>query len=135
MVAVPLIFGRLTAADYEDGVASDPRIDELRSKTIVRENTTFTAEYYAADKRHIGNAVQVLFKDGTATRRVQVDVPIGHRKRRAEGIPLLVSKFETSVVTHFPAAQSAKIKALFASRCTLEAMPVQEFVAAMVRNC
>jgi 2-methylcitrate dehydratase len=135
MVAVPLIFGRLTAADYEDGVASDPRIDELRSKTIVRENTTFTAEYYAADKRHIGNAVQVFFKDGTATRRVQVDVPIGHRKRRAEGIPLLVSKFETSVVTHFPAAQSAKIKALFASRRTLEAMPVQEFVAAMVRNC
>jgi 2-methylcitrate dehydratase len=134
MVAIPLIFGRLTAADYEDAVASDPRIDALRSKTIVRENTTFTAEYYAPDKRHIGNAVQVFFKDGTSTERAHIDVPIGHRKRRAEGIPLLVAKFDTSVATHFSAVQSEKIKALFASRRKLEGMPVQELIAAMVKN-
>src|ERR1700746_918780 len=87
MVAVPLIFGRLTAADYEDTIANDPRIDALRNKMQVKENTTFTQEYYAADKRFIGNAVQVFFKDGTSTSRVAVDFPIGHRKRRAEGMP------------------------------------------------
>src|SRR6202008_1594566 len=97
MAAVPLISGRLTAEDYEDKVAADPRIDALRAKMQVRENTTFTQEYYAADKRYIGNAVQVFFKDGTSTQRVQVDFPIGHRKRRAEGMPVLVQKFETSV--------------------------------------
>src|SRR4030081_1194925 len=84
MVAVPLIFGRLTAEDYEDTVARDPRIDALRSKMQVRENAAFTADYYAADKRYIGNALQLFFKDGTSTARVQVDFPIGHRKRRAE---------------------------------------------------
>src|ERR1700746_2592706 len=87
MVAIPLIFGRLTAADYEDAVAQDARIDALRERTEVRENPTFTQEYYAADKRYIGNAVQVFFSDGTASERVQIDFPIGHRKRRAEGMP------------------------------------------------
>src|SRR5579884_2847877 len=85
MAAVPLIFGRLTAEDYEDKVAADPRIDALRGKMQVRENTTFTQDYYASDKRYIGNAIQVFFKDGSHTQRVQVDYPIGHRKRRAEG--------------------------------------------------
>jgi len=101
MTAIPLIFGRLTAADYEDAVAKDPRVDELRNKMIVRENSTFTEEYYAADKRYIGNAVQVFFKDGTSTERAHVDFPAGHRKRRAEGIPILVKKFEASVAEHF----------------------------------
>jgi 2-methylcitrate dehydratase len=133
MVAIPLIFGRLTAADYEDAVANDPRVDLLRSKMQVRENPAFTQEYYAADKRHIGNAVQVLFRNG-ATRRVQVDVPIGHRKRRAEGTPALVRKFEGSVTAHFPARQSAAIAALFADPARLDALPVPEFVAALVRN-
>src|SRR5215472_16785595 len=90
MVAIPLIFDRLTAADYEDTVAADPRIDALRERTEVRENPTFTREYYAPDKRYIGNAVQVFFRDGSASPRVQVDYPIGHRKRRAEGMPVLV---------------------------------------------
>jgi 2-methylcitrate dehydratase len=134
MVAVPLIFGRLTAADYEDAVASDPRVDELRGKMIVRENTQFTAEYLAAEKRYIGNAVQVFFKDGTATERAKVDVPVGHRLRRAEGIPLLAKKFEASVAGHFPPGQAAKILALFANRARLEDTPVHEFVAAMVKN-
>jgi 2-methylcitrate dehydratase len=134
MVAVPLIFGRLTAADYEDAVARDPRIDRLRALTQVRENPTFTAEYYAADKRYIGNAVQVFFKDGSQTQRVQVDFPIGHRKRRAEGMPVLVKKFESAVDAHFGAKQAERVKALFAKPAGLDALPVNEFVAAMVTN-
>jgi 2-methylcitrate dehydratase len=134
MVAVPLIFGRLTANDYEDAIAHDPRIDALRNTMQVKENPTFTTEYYAADKRYIGNAVQVFFKDGTATERVAVDFPIGHRKRRAEGMPVLVKKFHSSVEAHFPAKQAEKIKALFADSDKLDALPVNELVAAMVTN-
>jgi 2-methylcitrate dehydratase len=134
MTAVALLSGQLTAADYEDAAAADPRIDELRNRMVVRENTTFTEEYYAADKRHIGNAVQVFFRDGTSTPRVQVDVPIGHRKRRAEGIPLLVRKFESSIVGHFAESQAERIKAGFADRSRLEATPVHELVATLVRN-
>jgi len=134
MVAIPLIFGRLTAADYEDSVAHDPRVDALRARMQVKENPAFTREYYEADKRHIGNAVQVFFKGGGATKRVQVDVPIGHRKRRAEGYPLLVRKFEESVAAHYGARQAAAIRSLFAEPAKLDAMPVHEFVAALVRN-
>jgi 2-methylcitrate dehydratase len=134
MTAIPLIFGRLTAADYEDAVAHDPRVDDLRGKMIVRENTRFTEEYYAADKRYIGNAVQVFFRDGTSTERAHVDFPVGHRKRRGEGIPLLVRKFESSVAGHFTPGQAGKISALFADRAKLESLPVHEFVAAMVKN-
>jgi 2-methylcitrate dehydratase len=133
MIAIPLIFGRLTAADYEDAVAKDARVDALRDKMVVRENTVFTQEYFAADKRHIGNAVQVFFNDGTSTARVHVDVPIGHRKRRAEGIPLLVKKFESSVAAHFSPAQTGKIGTLFTDRARLEATPVHEFVSVMVK--
>jgi 2-methylcitrate dehydratase len=134
MVAVPLIFGRLQASDYEDSVASDPRIDALRAKMVVSENPTFTEEYYAPDKRHIGNAVQVFFKDGTRTERVQVDVPLGHRKRRAEGMPALVQKFESSVAAHFAPKQADAIKAMFSDRARLEKMSVQELAAALVKN-
>src|SRR6184192_1501313 len=134
MVAVPLIFGRLTAADYEDAVAADPRIDELRASMQVRENRVFTEEYYAPDKRCIGNAVQVFFRDGSHTERVQVDFPIGHRKRRAEGMPVLVRKFEASVEAHFGAKQAERIKALFAKPKQLDALPVSELMAAMVTN-
>ena len=134
MVAVPLVFGRLKAQDYEDSVAADPRIDQLRNRMVVRENTQFTQDYYAADKRYIGNAVQVFFKDGSATQRVAVDYPIGHRKRRAEGMPVLVKKFEASVAQHFSPKQTESIKALFANRERLEQMPVHEFVAGLVKN-
>jgi 2-methylcitrate dehydratase len=85
MVAVPLIFGRLTADDYNDDVAADPRIDALRDKMTVKENPQFTKDYFDASKRYIGNAVQVFFKDGTSTEKVSIDYPIGHRKRRDEG--------------------------------------------------
>src|SRR5687767_3750064 len=134
MVAVPLIFGRLQASDYEDAVAKDPRIDALRNKMKVTENVTFTQEYYAADKRYIGNAVQVFFRDGSSTERAHFDFPIGHRKRRAEGIPVLKQKFEASVATHFSPQQTGKIAALFADRAKLDAMPVHEFIAVMVKN-
>jgi 2-methylcitrate dehydratase len=134
MVAIPLIFGRLTAADYEDAVATDERIDALRSKMQVRENPTFTREYYEADKRYIGNAVQVFFRDGSASERVQVDFPIGHRKRRAQGMPVLVKKFEAAVDAHFGAKQAERIRAVFARPRELDALPVNELMAQLVTN-
>lgn len=134
MVAVPLIFGRLAATDYDDAVAADPRIDRLRATMSVRENETFTREYYDADRRHIGNALQVFFKDGSATARVQVDFPVGHRKRRAEGLPLMRQKYAQSAAALYGAAQLPQVQALFADPARLDAMPVQEFMAALVRN-
>jgi 2-methylcitrate dehydratase len=132
MVAIPLLFGRLSAADYEDQIANDPRVDALRAKMQVRENPTFTQEYYDANKRYIGNAVQVFFTDGSSSQRVQVDYPIGHRKRREEGMPVLVKKFDASVAAHFSPKQTESIKALFADRAALAKMPVSEFVANLV---
>lgn len=134
MVAVALIFGRLTAEDYEDDVARDPRIDLLRNKMIVRENTEFTADYYAPDKRYIGNAVQVFFADGSSTERIVIDCPIGHRNRRKEGIPALIQKFQAAVGAHFAPKQSEAIKGLFEERTRLEGMPVNEFVSLLVKN-
>jgi 2-methylcitrate dehydratase len=134
MVAIPLIFGRLTAADYEDAVAHDPRIDRLRSLMQVKENPTFTSEYYAPDKRYIGNALQVFFKDGSTSARVQVDFPIGHRRRRAQGMPVLVKKFESSVEAHYSARQAERIKGLFSQPAQLDALPVNELMAALVTN-
>jgi len=113
-------------------VAGDPRVDALRAKMQVVENAAFTADYYAADKRYIGNAVQVFFKDGTASPRIAVDFPIGHRKRRAEGIPVLVRKFESSVAAYFSRKQSESIIAMFADKPALAAMPVGDFVAKLV---
>ena len=132
MVAIPLLFGRLSAADYEDRIAADPRVDALRARMQVTENPTFTREYYDAGKRYIGNAVQVFFNDGSASRRVQVDYPIGHRLRREEGMPVLVQKFEASVAAHFGRRQAESIRAMFADRRALAAMPVSEFMAALV---
>jgi 2-methylcitrate dehydratase len=97
MIAMPLIFGRLTADDYEDDVAADPRIDAMRERMHCVENERFSREYLEPDKRSIGNAVQVFFKDGTHTEKVVVDYPVGHRRRRAEGIPLLKEKFERNL--------------------------------------
>ena len=133
MVAVPLIFGRLTAADYEDAIAHDPRIDMLRAKMEVKENTTFTREYYERDKRHIGNALHIFFSDGSPKLSLRVDFPIGHRKRRAEGMPVLVQKFESSVRAHYPPKQSEAIEALF-KRDDFEDLTVNEFMASLVAN-
>jgi 2-methylcitrate dehydratase len=134
MVAVALLFGRLSAADYEDDVAHDPRVDALRARMEVRENPAFTRDYYDPQKRYIGNAVQVFFRDGAATPRVQVEVPIGHRRRRAEGMPLLIEKFKAAVAAHFPAKQGQLIQALFAEPARLDATPVNELVATLVTN-
>jgi 2-methylcitrate dehydratase len=128
MVAVPLIFGELTADSYGDEVAADPRIDALRERMEVLENESFTADYFDPDKRGIGNALQVFFKDGSSTDRVQVSYPVGHRRRRAEGIPLLVGKFRNAVEAHFGADRAAEIEAVCDSQDALERMPVPDFV-------
>ncbi len=132
MVAVPLIFGRLTAADYEDAVARDPRIDSLRSKMAVRENQDFTKDYFDPDKRYIGNAVQVFFADGTKTARVAVDFPIGHRKRRNEGMPVLMKKFVDSVSPKLAKGQWRDLEALAGDRTRLAATDVDDFMALLV---
>ncbi|HEV2333442.1 MAG TPA: bifunctional 2-methylcitrate dehydratase/aconitate hydratase [Gammaproteobacteria bacterium] len=129
MIAVPLIFGRLTAEDYEDAVARDPRIDKLRGKMEVRENGKFTKDYYDPAKRYIGNAIQVFFKGGTKTERVEVEFPIGHRKRRAEGIPVLVSKFEKAIAGKLSARQCAAIKELCGDQKELESASVTDFMS------
>jgi 2-methylcitrate dehydratase len=132
MVAVPLLLGRLTAEDYEDAVASDPRIDALRAKMVVTENAEFSRDYLDPDKRAIGNAVQVWFADGTRTERIAIDFPVGHRRRRAEGIPQLVTKFERNLATLFGAKQRAAIAAACAEQGRFEALPVEEFMALWV---
>jgi len=132
MVAVPLIFGRLSAADYEDDVASDPRIDALREKTEVRENEQYTKDYFDPELRYIGNSVQVFFKDGTSTDRVAVDFPIGHRERREEGIPVLKQKFANSVSPRLAANQWDELIALCADQQKLAATAVDDFMALLV---
>jgi 2-methylcitrate dehydratase len=128
MVAVPLIFGRLTAADYNDDIAADPRIDALREKMAVQENPQFTRDYFDPDKRYIGNSVQVFFKDGSSTDKISIDYPIGHRKRRAEGIPVLMGKCQAALRAHLPAVQAEQIMALAADPAKLEAMPIDQFI-------
>jgi 2-methylcitrate dehydratase len=132
MVAVPLILGRLTAADYEDGVAADPRIDRLRERMRVIENPAFSADYSSPDKRAIGNAIQVKFRDGTSTARVAIDYPIGHRRRRAEGIPVLIEKFRRNLATRFDSARVKQIETACSDQAKLEALPVEEFMALWV---
>ena len=132
MVAIPLIFGRLTAADYEDGVAADPRVDALRDKMEVRENKQFTKDYLDPKKRYIANAVQVFFKDGSSTDRIEVSAPIGHRERRGEGIPVLEQKFVDSVSPRLGAGQWEALEALCADRDKLAATAVDDFMALLV---
>lgn len=128
MVAVPLIFGRLTAGDYGDAVAADPRIDALRQKMTVSEDPRFTRDYFDAGKRYIGNSVQVFFKDGSTSEKVSIDYPIGHRKRRKEGIPALLTKFEKALRGRLPAASADRLLALAVDPEELEALPITEFL-------
>ncbi len=132
MVAVPLIFGRLTAADYEDNVAADPRIDALRDKMTCVEDPQFTRDYLDPAKRSIANGITIEFKDGSRTKEVVVEYPIGHRRRRAEGMPVLVEKFRTNLARRFPAKQQAAILDVALDTKRLAAMPVHEFVDLMV---
>ncbi|MBK6396586.1 MAG: bifunctional 2-methylcitrate dehydratase/aconitate hydratase [Betaproteobacteria bacterium] len=133
MVAVPLIFGRLTAADYEDAIAKDPRIDALREKIVCVEDPRFTKDYHDPDKRSIANALTVELGDGKKLKEVVVEYPIGHKRRRKDGIPLLVDKFKVNLARVFPAKQIAAILDVSLDQKKLEAMPVHEYVDLMVR--
>ena len=128
MVAVPLLFGRLTAADYEDEVAADPRIDLLREKIECVEDPQFTRDYHDPDKRSIANGLAVEFKDGSRLAETVVEYPIGHKRRRKEGMPILVEKFERNLARRFPAKQQKAILELCMDAKKLQATPVDEFV-------
>jgi 2-methylcitrate dehydratase len=132
MVAVGLLKGSLTAEDYEDAAAADPRIDWLRSRMVVTENPRMSADYLDPSKRSIGNAVQVVFRGGRSTAKVTVDYPIGHRRRRAEAIPLLLAKFEENLRSRFSPPVVDRILAGCADQGRLERMAVQEFVSLFV---
>jgi 2-methylcitrate dehydratase len=127
MTAIGLIFGTLTAGHYEDRVAADPRIDALRAKMVVTEEKIYSRNYLDAEQRSIANAVQIFFRDGSNTERIEVHFPIGHRRRRAEGIPILVEKASGAFATHYGSAKAASLMSLFTNRATLEAMPVHTF--------
>jgi 2-methylcitrate dehydratase len=127
MTAIGLIFGELTADHYENDVANDPRIDALRAKMTCVEEPRYTKEYLDADKRSIANAVQVFFKDGTSTDNVAVEYPIGHRRRRAEGMPLLVQKFAANLASRFAPQQCEAIMRLCNDSTALDATPVDRF--------
>src|SRR5438128_3506958 len=131
MVAVPILFGRLTAEDYEDSVAIDKRIDELRDKITCVEDKQFTRDYHDPEKRSIANALSVEFKDGRKLKEIVVEYPIGHKRRRKEGMPILVEKFRTNLARRFPEKQRAIIMDLCLDQKQLEATPVHEFVDLM----
>jgi 2-methylcitrate dehydratase len=134
MVAVPLIFGRLTADDYEDSVAADPRIDTLRAKILCIEDPRFTADYHDPEMRSIANALTVELTDGTTLPEVVVEYPIGHKRRRAEGIPLLLEKFRTNLARRFDAAQQTRILDASSSQAKLEAMKADDYVSLYVTS-
>jgi 2-methylcitrate dehydratase len=128
MVAIALIFGRLNADDYEDKIANDPRIDTLRQKMEAIEDKTFSRDYLDPEKRSIGNAIQIYFKDGSTTEKIQIDYPIGHRVRREEGIPLLINKFKNNLSHLFSSDHIEQLTALFLDQERLLSMPVTEWV-------
>jgi len=131
MVAVPFIFGRLTARDYEEDIAADPRIDALREKIVCVEDAGYTADYHNPEKRSIANAITVEFTDGTVFEEVAVEYPIGHARRRAEGIPLLIEKYKTNLARIYDADQQKKIIDLCLDYDKLSATPVNEFMDLM----
>ncbi|OBU02657.1 bifunctional 2-methylcitrate dehydratase/aconitate hydratase [Morganella psychrotolerans] len=128
MVAVPLIFGRLTASDYEDNIAADTRIDALRARIHCEEDTAFTGDYHNPEKRSIANALTITLKDGTVLDEVVVEYPVGHARRREEGIPLLLEKFRINLARQFPEAQQKRILNAARDRKTLESLSVSEFM-------
>ena len=131
MVAVPLLFGRLTASDYEDDIAKDPRIDALRDRIVCVEDPKFTKDYHDPDKRSIANALTVELNDGKKLKEIVVEYPIGHKRRRKEGMPVLVEKFRTNLARRFPEKQRKAILELCLDAKQLDATPVHEFVDLM----
>jgi 2-methylcitrate dehydratase len=133
MTAVPLIFGNLIAENYEDSFhEKNPMIDELRKKMEIIENKDYTREYLEADKRSIANSLQIFFKDGSSTQCIEINYPVGHRRRREEGIPLLEDKFKANLATRFPAKRCKQIFALCKDQAKLEQTPVNEFMDLLV---
>lgn len=133
MAAIGLIFGSLTADHYEDAVAADTRIDALRAKMTVTEDRQYSKDYLDPEKRSIANAMQVFFQDGTKTDRIVVEYPLGHRRRRAGGIPVLQAKAHAAFTAHYGQPKADQLMALFADRDQLERMPVHEFVSCFVK--
>ena len=131
MTAVPFIFGRLTARDYEDEIAADPRIDALREKIVCVEDPSYTADYHDPKKRSIANAITVEFNDGTVFDEVAVEYPIGHARRRVEGIPLLIEKYKTNLARIYDVDKQKKIIDLCLDYDKLSATPVNEFMDLM----
>ena len=129
MTAIGLIFGELTAEHYEDSIAADPRIDSLRATMVVNEDKQYSRDYLDPDKRSIANAVQVFFRNGTSTEKIIVEYPIGHRRRRSEGIPVLQKKAAAAFTAHYGQPKSAELAALFNDRAELETMPVHAFMS------
>tara|TARA_B100000959_G_scaffold15553_1_gene15234 strand:- start:738 stop:2186 length:1449 start_codon:yes stop_codon:yes gene_type:complete len=132
MTAIGLLKGDLIAEDYEDDVASDPRIDELRSKMVIKEDERYTKEYLEEDKRSIANAIMIHFKDGSSTEKVEVEYPIGHRRRREQGIPLLIEKFKVNLSTQFSENRTKEILSLCEDQSTLENSSVIDFMNLMI---
>ncbi|MDD5209996.1 MAG: bifunctional 2-methylcitrate dehydratase/aconitate hydratase [Elusimicrobiales bacterium] len=128
MTAIGLIFGNLEADHYEDKVAQDPRIDALRDKFTMTEEPRYTKEYLDPSKRSISNAVQIFFKDGTSTEKVEVEYPIGHRRRRKEGIPELVKKLDANLKTRYSDEKRSAIMSSFADPVKFESMPVDKWM-------
>tara|TARA_B100000586_G_C20101455_1_gene425095 strand:- start:202 stop:1662 length:1461 start_codon:yes stop_codon:yes gene_type:complete len=127
MIAIGLIFGDLVAEHYEDDIADDPRIDALREKMIIKEDPRYTKEYLEADKRSIANKIQISFKDGSSTNAIEVEYPIGHKRRREEGIPILENKFKNNLLKIFDQKKVKKILSKCLNQDSLESMTVLEF--------
>ncbi len=134
MVAIGLLYGDLNANHYEQEIADDPRVDQLRAKMSVEEDESFSKEYLDPEKRSIANSIQIFFKDGTQTDKVTVAYPIGHRNRRADGIPLLYKKFAENMLKHYPAPQMETLLNLFQQKDKLDNMPVNEFMDLLVKK-
>tara|TARA_B100000795_G_C22609941_1_gene364692 strand:- start:365 stop:781 length:417 start_codon:yes stop_codon:yes gene_type:complete len=127
MVAIGLLKGNLIAEDYEDDVAADPRVDALREKMVISEDERYSTEYHEADKRSIANKIQIHFNDGSSTEAIEVEYPIGHKRRREEGIPVLEQKFMSNLKITFDAAKCDEIYALCTDQEALENTSVTDF--------
>jgi 2-methylcitrate dehydratase len=134
MVAVPLLFGRLTAKDYEDDIANDPEIDILREKIICVEDPKFTADYHDPNKRSIANALSITFNDGSTMDEVIVEYPVGHARRRSEGIPLLLEKFRINLARIFNESQQKQIWDASMDYKKLISLPVNEYLDMYVKS-
>ena len=134
MVAVPLIFGRLTAKDYEDEIAADPRIDALREKIVCVEDPNFTDDYFDPEKRSIANALTIEFNDGTMSDEIVVEYPVGHRRRREEGLLLLIAKYQKNLRRVFSEEVAKNIEKVSLDIDHLLTMKADDFVSLFVKN-